>query len=268
MKRLVKNLFAGFVCSVLLVGCGGQEVQDTRTPVEKMDDLFDVIIDSYNTEIDNYDAEYKYDAYEGIYYLILHSKKFTYNGLSQMIANEGRQSLDDVVDKMETDINEDIIPLIRETEYLGQVKFIIKSSDGKEVFTYYLGIEEDKISKVEVFVSEPQYQPQPEPKQNIVPQDDDSQVGIGTVFEIESYNYEDRYPAYYSETGAGESVLNVHIENDSLQVADLNNYYMIVAYHAVGIDYIVFTFGDGSNCVIDHATMEYYANQDINYYRN
>ena len=268
MKRLVKNLFAGFICSVLLVGCGGQEVQDTRIPVEKMNDLFDVIVDKYNTEIDSYDAEYHRDAYEGIYYFILHSEKFTYNSLSQMIANEGRQSLDDAVDKMETDINEDIIPLIRETDYLGQVKFIIKSSDGKEVFTYYLGTEEDKISKVEVFVSEPQYQPQPEPRQNIIQESDDSQVGIGPVFEIESYNYKDRYSAYYSETPYGESVLNVHIENDSLQTADFNDYYMIVGYHAVGVDYIVFTFDDGSNAVMVHETFEVIPNQDINYYRN
>ena len=151
MKRLVKNLFAGFVCSMLLVGCGGQQIESEPVIVHDP-----IVHEEPKTIIEN-------------------------------------------------------VPLIHEEE---------------------------------------------------------SQQGIGEVFEIESYNYKDRYSAYYSETLYGEPVLNVHLGDDTLETADFNDYYMIVAYHAVNVEYIVYTFDNGTNCVMHKDTYEYFPNQDINYYRN
>ena len=288
----IKNLFVGLLCSLVLFGCQSQEVTDTRIPVEKMNDLFDVIIEYYNTneEADTYNAEYHRDAYEGIYYLVFHAEKFSYNSLSQMIANEGQESLDRIVEKMETDINEDIVPVIRETGYLGQVKFIVNSSDGKEVFTYYLGFEEDKISKTEVLISVNNYFPQPEQNEIEVKE---PQINIGdeeyintkiadtaktTVDDVladllikEEYYVLGDVWIYTSYTHEDELVVNVIFNGNTPR----EDFYLLegLAMHLIEnvspdtVRYILVEFSDGYSFLIDEVKQTADTCDDVLNYR-
>ena len=254
MKRLVKNLFAGFVCSALLMGCQGQEIEDTRIPVEKANELFSEIVDYYNTQNESFDAEYYRNAYEGTFFLILYSEEYTFSELLNISFLAGEDSVNSAMEIMEKNFNEDVVVPTRELGYEGKIRIIVKSSDKKEIYSFTIGISEDEISTAETFLFQGFDLSSVEPEQ--------SQVGIGEVFDVGNYT------AYYSKTPYGEEVLNIHIDDDYLQVADIEAYYNLVANYAIGCSFVVMTFKDYSNCVIDLNTMSYVTNQDINYYRN
>ena len=107
-----------------------------------------------------------------------------------------------------------------------------------------------------------------EPSVEQAPQIQHQQPGVNPLPEL-NYHYpeQDTNLTYYSETLDGKSVFNVHIDNDSVQTADIRDYVWQYGEAAMGIDYIVFQFPDG-NAVVDNNTLDVYFHQDLNYYRN
>ena len=315
MKRLVKNLFAGFVCSALLMGCGGQDLENVnnnnnnnnnqniviedKVNIEVIENIIDEYVDSYS-EIGT-DNPYDVD-YLGIYEQKLLDRSGYLVSTEVNIIPYYDLSYNDVYDTITNVFILDAIRLydeLYENDYYNKYKNFIyefRFTNGSDSFIFmsytfykdtvtrtYINENSEKTEETlsikqikeitgyntwlsineepEQTIPETQTIPDNNEDSNITEQNN-QQEGIGEQFEINGYN------AYYSQTANGEDVLNIHIDDDCLQVADTDAYFNMVGNWAMGCSYVVMTFSDGSNCVIDNNTREFLANQDLNYYRN
>lgn len=302
MKYLVKNFFAGFVCSVLLVGCQGQDlnvynnepnvtIQDTSKTIyedtidimEKYKAVNDFGISDTN-DINYLKSNYKHDT-QGFTFTItmnaqplypLKSQEELTDFINVVFLSEGLNIYKELVkvdyfDKYDTFVFAyNVIDNGTEGNLLfctfSEDKMIKVTTENGEMHTMTLTIEGvEMLADPQNAFGDNDYS---EPVVEQEPQIQHQQPGVNPLPEL-NYHYpeQDTNLTYYSETLDGKSVFNVHIDNDSVQTADIRDYVWQYGEAAMGIDYIVFQFPDG-NAVVDNNTLDVYFHQDLNYYRN